>query len=275
MSIIDLKKNIEDVDLVFLDLETTGLDVIEGDAICEIGALKVRNRDIVDKFQTLVNPGKRIPHEVYLIHKISDEDVKDAPRFSDVVEATSAFLKDCVVCAYNAEFDVGFINRESHRIKFQPPELPVLDVLVMARKTVKLPRYNLEYVAKFFNVDYSSGFHRAINDSHIAFQVFLKLRDILKERNLEILEEYLSLFGMNNEIFRLKEEPKIMAIKEAISKGIYLKIRYFSYQNTIEEEKVKPINFFQEKKSFYLWCQNSKNTSFRININRIFNIEIV
>jgi DNA polymerase III epsilon subunit family exonuclease len=275
MRTMDLKKNIEDVDLVFLDLETTGLDVIEGDSICEIGALKVRNREVIDKFQTLVNPGKRIPHEVYLIHKISDDDVKDAPRFSDIVEATSTFLKDSVVCAYNAEFDIGFINHESRRIHFKSPELPVLDILTMARKTVKLPRYTLEYAAKFFNVDHSSGFHRALNDSLVAFQVFLKLHDILKERNLSILEEYLSLFGVNNEIFRSKEEPKIFAIKEAISKGIHLKIRYFSYHNTMEEEEVKPVNFFQEKKHFYLWYQNLKDQGSRINVNRIFNIEIV
>ncbi|MDD5194304.1 MAG: exonuclease domain-containing protein [Candidatus Omnitrophica bacterium] len=272
---MDLTKNIDDVDLVFLDLETTGLDVIEGDAICEIGALKTRGRKISDRFQTLINPGKHIPHEVFLIHKISDDDVKDAPHFRDIVESLKAFINDCVVCAYNAEFDIGFITHESRRIQYQLSEIPALDILSMARKTIKLPGYKLDYTARYFNVDYSTGFHRAMNDAFIAFQVFYKLRDILRSRNFDILGEYLSLFGVNNAVFRLKEEPKIIAIKEAITKGINLKIRYFSYENTMEEEEVKPINFFQEHKHFYLWCQNLKNKSFRINVNRIFEIEIV
>ena len=67
---MDLNKNIEDFDLVFLDVETTGLDVVVGDAICEIGACKVRARETIDTFETLVNPKKSVPPEAYLIHMI-------------------------------------------------------------------------------------------------------------------------------------------------------------------------------------------------------------
>ena len=272
---MDLNKNIEDFDLVFLDVETTGLDVVVGDAICEIGACKVRARETIDTFETLVNPKKSVPPEAYLIHKISDDDLKDAPYFEKIIDKLTSFLDNSVVCAYNAEFDIGFINHEARRRDLSAIELPVLDILCMARKTLKVPRYRLEYIADFFNIGYQKSLHRALHDARVASEVFFKLRDILKEKKLDMLAEYISLFGVNNAVFKSKEEPKVDAIKEAITKGTIVKIRYFSYNNTMEEEEVRPLNFFQENKNFYLWCQNVKEQGFRININRIFSIEIV
>ena len=106
---MDLNRNIEDFDLVFFDLETTGLDVNKGDAICEIGALKLHNRKIVDKFESLINPKKPIPEEAYRIHKISDADVKGAPHFEQIADRLVAFFKDSIILAYNIEFDLSFL----------------------------------------------------------------------------------------------------------------------------------------------------------------------
>ncbi|MBU2102550.1 MAG: 3'-5' exonuclease [Candidatus Omnitrophota bacterium] len=271
---MNLKRAIDDIDLVFLDLETTGLDVVEGDAICEIGALRTRGDTIVKQFQTLVNPGKSIPPQAHLIHKISDQDVKSAPSFRDVFDGVQDFLQDSIVCAYNAEFDLGFIKHQAWRENRVAVEFPAMDILSMARTTVKLTRYKLESAARFFGIDTAGGFHRAISDAQITFQVFLKLRDMLRERNLTMADDYVSLFGVNNTVFRSKEEPKIVAIKEAMSKEIYLKIRYFADENVMRTEKIRPLIFFQERNSFYLWYQGAGVESRRININRIFDIEI-
>src|SRR4030042_782282 len=107
---MDLNKPIEQYELVFLDLETTGLNAVIGDAICEIGALKTRERKITDKFHSLVNPKKNIPEEAFRVHKISDSDVKFAPPFEKIADKLIAFVRESVVCAYNVEFDMGFIN---------------------------------------------------------------------------------------------------------------------------------------------------------------------
>jgi DNA polymerase III epsilon subunit family exonuclease len=272
---MDLNKNIEDFDLVFLDVETTGLDAVEGDAICEIGACKVRARRTIETFESLVNPKKSIPPEAYLIHKISDADLKDAPYFEEIIDKLTAFLDNSVVCAYNAEFDIGFINHESRRRELPALELPAIDILCMARKTLKLPKYRLEYIADFFSIAHQKSLHRALHDARVASEVFFKLRDILKEKKVDALAEYVSLFGINNSVFRSKEEPKVNALKGAIAKGAVVKIRYFSYRSCVQEEEVKPLNFFQENKNFYLWYQDAKEQGLRININRIFNIEIV
>jgi DNA polymerase-3 subunit alpha (Gram-positive type) len=245
-----------------------------GDSICEIGAFRIRERQVVDKFHSLINPKKSIPHEAYLIHKISDNDVKDAPYLEGVAEKFLSFIKDSVVCAYNVEFDLGFLNYEFKKINMPTIELPALDVLRMARKTLRLSRYNLETIASFFNIE-CAGLHRAVADSFVAFQIFLKLKDILKEKRLERLDDFISLYGLNNNVFKLKEETKVLSIKEAMAKHSRVSIRYFSYDNIMKKEEINPINLSLENKNYYLWCQNDKEQNWRINLSHVLDIEIV
>ncbi|MFA5008240.1 MAG: 3'-5' exonuclease [Candidatus Omnitrophota bacterium] len=272
---MDLKKNIEDFNLVFFDLETTGLDAMAGDAICEIGALKVRGRENIEKFHALVNPKKPVPETAFKIHHISDEDLKDAPYFEDIIDKFIDFLKDSIVLAYNIDFDLGFINYELKQMNRELLELPAIDILCMARKTLRLPRYNLGEIVSFFNIEHSGKLHRAMDDAYVTSKVFFKLRDILKQGNLNNLEDFISLYGLNNEIFRVREEPKIYLVKKAIEDKVPLRARYFSHQNIVEKEEIKPINLSQENKNFFLWYESKLGKNIRINLNRILDIEIV
>ena len=271
---MDSKRNIEDFDLVFLDLETTGLDVITGDTICEIGAVKIKKRKVVDSFHSLVNPKRKMPSEAYLVHKISDEELKGAPYFEEVADRLLGFFSDCVICAYNVDFDMGFINYELRGINHSPLELPAIDILGMARKTLKLPKYNLSALADFFNIEIKRK-HRALEDASVASQAFFKLSDILKEKGVEKLEDFISLYGMNNDIFKAQAEPKQLCIQEAITKGEGLRMRYVSYENNLEEERVKPLNFYQENKYFYLHYENANLNNVRISLDRILRVEKV
>lgn len=272
---MDLNRNIEDFDLVFFDLETTGLDVAKGDAICEIGALKIHNRKIIDKFETLINPKRPIPKEACLIHKICDKDVQGAPFFEQIAAKLTAFFKDSIILAYNIEFDISFINHELAKIDRSLPAQPAIDILCMARKTLRIEKYNLGAVVSFFNIEHSGELHRALSDTYVASKAFFKLLDILKENKLENLADFISLYGLTNDIFKLKEEPKVSLIKEAIANRRTLKTRYFSYRNTMEQEELKPISLFQENNNFFLWCQDKAGKSWRMNANRLLEIQIV
>jgi DNA polymerase III epsilon subunit family exonuclease len=272
---MDLNRDIEDFNLVFFDLETTGLDAVKGDCICEIGALKWHKRKIIDKFHTLINPQRPIPQEAYLIHKIADKDVCGAPTFGNIADNFIAFLKDSILLAYNIEFDLSFINYELSKIGRSIPELPTIDILCMARKTLSLEKYNLGAVASFFNIEDTGKLHRALNDSFAAAWIFFKLRGILKENKLNNLGDFVSLYGLTNNIFKSKEGPKVALIKEAMAKQLFLRVRYFSYRNTMEEEEIKPISFSQENNNHFLWCSSKSNKSWRININRFLDMKIV
>jgi len=270
---MDLTKNIEDFDLVVFDLETTGLDVVTGDSICEIGAFKVRKRKIIDKFHNLINPNRNMPTRAYDIHKISEEELKDAPYFEDIADNFVSFLGESIICAYNVKFDVGFINNHLKKSNRPPLELPAVDILSMARDVLKLTRYNLETTAKFFNIDCSQGLHRALGDASIALQVFVKLLDIFKDKRIEKVDEFVSLYGLSNEIFRLKEEEKTLFLNVAIEKKEALGIKYFSSENTLEEEEVLPLRILQEGRYFYLLFQGKKENSSRIKLSRILKVK--
>ena len=271
---MDLTKNIEDFNLVFLDLETTGLDVVTGDSLCEVGAFKVREGKIIDEFYSLVNPGKNMPPQAYKIHKISDQELKGAPYFEEIADKLIAFLNGCVVCAYNVGFDVGFINYQLRKMGRLPPELPAIDILSMARGLLKLHRYNLETTAKFLNIDCGQGMHRALSDAMVAYKIFLKLNNILKEKGIKKLDEFVSLYGLVNEIFKPKEGRKILLLEEAVDNKAILEIRYFSSSNAIEEEKILPLRVSQQDKRPYLLYQGGDKGSSHLELNRILNIRV-
>ncbi|MBP7087817.1 MAG: 3'-5' exoribonuclease [Candidatus Omnitrophica bacterium] len=269
---MDLFKDIEEYDLVFIDLETTGLDVITGDAICEIGAFKIKNRKVIGKFHSLVNPGKPVPKEAYQVHKISDEDLKNAPYFKDIATKLIAFLADSVLCAYNISFDLGFINYQLKKIEYSPLDLPAIDILAMARDILKLTRYDLATTAKYFNISIEGILHRALNDANLACRVFFKLQDILKEKKVNQLGQILSLYGFANDIFKVAEDRKTTLLQDAIQKVTTLKIRFFSPNNTIEEEDIIPLRILQDNKYYYLLYQKSKTETLRIKLNRILEV---
>ncbi|MFA7677179.1 MAG: 3'-5' exonuclease [Candidatus Omnitrophota bacterium] len=269
---MDLNENIEDFDLVFLDLETTGLDVVMGDAICEVGAVKMKNRQSIQTFHSLVNPGKLMPKEAYQVHKISDEELKGAPSFKEVADSLIEFLKGCVVCAYNVSFDVGFINHYLKKNDYQALDIPAVDILLMARGLLELPRYNLESVARYFNLDCSSGFHRAIDDSIFAAKVFYEIIDIFKQKGVVKLKEFISLFGFDNDIYRAQENKKVDILRRVIDSEGVIKARYFSSTRKVEESMLKPLQVTQEKKGFYLCYQDKDSKTLRINLRQILNL---
>ena len=272
---MDLERNIEDSDLVVFDLETTGLDVVTGDSICEVGALKVRGRKIIDKFHSLVNPKRSMPHQAYDVHKISEEELKDAPYFEEIADKLISFLDGCVVYAYNIKFDMGFINHQLKKLNRLPLEIPAVDILAMSRDILKLPRYNLEVAAKSLDIDCSQGLHRALGDASIAYEVLLKLIDIFKEKGIEKLSEVLSLYGLNNEVLKSKEDQKMFFLKEAVDKGTVLEIRYFSSANTLEEEEVLPFRVLEEDRYPYLQYQGKGEGSSSIKISRILKVKVL
>ena len=160
---------------VFFDVETTGLSA-QNEAVCEIGAVKYQDGKAIDTFQTLVNPQKPIPYQVTCIHGIGDEHVAGAPIFEETAQEFLKFIKGTIIFAYNAPFDLGFINREMQRIEKPAITNTVVDVLAMARYYLKLSKYNLSFVCGHFGID--STFHRGLEDAKATAQVFYQIEKI-------------------------------------------------------------------------------------------------
>lgn len=170
-------------DYVVFDLETTGINPQEA-RIIEISAVKVKNREIVKEFSTLVNPEIPIPLEASLVNKISNEMVKDAPKIEKAIKDFTDFIGDDILVGHNIhEFDMKFIHRdvEKHLGLFLCNDY--LDTLPMSRALLPaLKRHRLVDLAEHYGVS-SEGAHRALNDcrmNQIVYEELCKIYESLQ-----------------------------------------------------------------------------------------------
>lgn len=168
---------------VVFDIETTGLKAA-ADEITEIGAVKIENGKITDRFSQLINPGRPIPPRITELTGITDEMVADRPSIEEVLPKFLEFCTDCVVVAHNAGFDTGFIRQKSARcgLKFNNK---IVDTLRLSRELFpENAKHTLDAVAKRLDVSLENH-HRAVDDAEATAEIFLKFMQIIKERNRE------------------------------------------------------------------------------------------
>ncbi|MED4973686.1 3'-5' exonuclease [Geobacillus kaustophilus NBRC 102445] len=149
-------------DYVVLDFETTGLSP-EKDAIIQIAAIRFRNHEPIEQFVSFVNPERPIPSKITDITGITDEDVKDAPTIEEIFPDFIQFLKDDVLIAHNAPFDIKFLLSNVQRLRMEKPQNLVIDTLSLARKYIaETPNHQLETLKQWLQLDLSS--HHALDD---------------------------------------------------------------------------------------------------------------
>lgn len=174
-----LTRPIDAINLVVLDVETTGLDPLRGDRICEIGAIKWHGEKEVARFHTMINPERSIPPEAFAVNRITQEMIRDAPLVAEVLPAFCAFIQESVLAAYNARFDLGFLHAEMARSGIPAPALPVIDVLCLARRHLSLPRYPLWNVARALGIKENQT-HRALADVELTSRILWMFLSDLK-----------------------------------------------------------------------------------------------
>lgn len=161
---------------VVFDFETTGLEVINGDKIVEIGAVKIKDGKIVEKFSALINPEMKIPVDSIKIHGIHDSDVKDSPTYDKMIPDFYKFTRGAILSGYNVSFDYGFLNHFGKLCGYNFDN-PLLDIYKIAQKNIKgLKKYKLKPVAEHLGVALDNA-HRAVYDTIATAEVFLKLAD--------------------------------------------------------------------------------------------------
>lgn len=160
--------------IVVFDLETTGLNV-ESDQITEIGAVKIDNGNIIERFSTFVKPTKRIPYDVTKLTGITNEMVENAPPVEFVIRDFFNFAEGCVLCGHNIiNFDLPIIKREAMAIGLSFDN-EIIDTYNEARiARLKTTSFKLSTVTKLLGVSLE-GAHRAWNDAFATAQVLLKL----------------------------------------------------------------------------------------------------
>ncbi len=180
------EQSLDDTYIVF-DIETTGFSSIR-DRIIEIGAVKVVNGEIVDRFSTFVNPERPIPFEITGLTGITDEMVMGAPAIGTVLPQFLEFAGDGVLVAHNAGFDVGFIEQNCREQGLNDRFIYV-DTVALARVLLPtLSKYKLNIVAKALNISLENH-HRAVDDAGATAEIFVKFVEMLKKDQVTTLKE--------------------------------------------------------------------------------------
>jgi DNA polymerase-3 subunit epsilon len=164
---------------VVLDTETTGLEPSAGHRIIEIGCIEIINRRVTNNhWHHYIQPDREVDEGAFAVHGISNEFLRDKPRFADLADDFLDYIRGAELIIHNAPFDVGFLNHELALLGDDQPRIAdicgVLDTLVMARQRHPGQKNNLDALCKRYEIDNSARtLHGALLDSEILAEVYL------------------------------------------------------------------------------------------------------
>ena len=165
---------------VFLDTETTGLFAEQGDRVIEIGCVELVNRKLTgNKLHLYVNPERDSHEEALKVHGISNEFLRDKPKFAQVADEVLAFIQGAELIIHNAPFDIGFLNRELSFLGKPPLHTcvdGVIDTLLMAKEMFPGKRNSLDALCARLEVDNSGRqLHGALLDAELLAEVYINM----------------------------------------------------------------------------------------------------
>ncbi|CEO32310.1 PolC-type DNA polymerase III [Paraclostridium sordellii] len=180
------RKGLDQTFVVF-DIETTGFSNTN-DKITEIGAVKIENFKVVDRFSELVNPEVDISYKIQELTGITNDLVSDKPTIEEILPKFLEFVRDSVLVAHNAEFDMGFISQKSREQGLEFKNKSV-DTLTLARVLLPhLKRHRLNVIAKDLGIPLLNH-HRAVDDAEATAHIFIKFLEMLKKQGVEVLSD--------------------------------------------------------------------------------------
>jgi DNA polymerase-3 subunit epsilon len=184
---------LEEAEFVVFDLETTGLSA-QTCRICELGAVRVRALELVDSFQSLVDPGVPLPQPVARLTGLQERDLRGAPPVGTVVARFLYFAGDAPLAAHNARFDQRFLERQLRRRESRRLAEPPLCTAALARRLLagRLRRVSLSSLAQFFGVA-TTPCHRALPDAEATAQVLIRLIGLAQELGARRVSELRTL----------------------------------------------------------------------------------
>ena len=176
---------------VIFDLETTGLYPNSGDSIIEIGAVKISNGNIIDRYDELICPEKELSEEIINITGINNDMLKDKKSEEYVVKHFMNWVGDLPMVAHNARFDISFMDQAYSKYNLGTLNNIVIDTLGLSRYLESKERYhNLATLVKRYNIPWDENkHHRADYDSEGTALIFLKMLNKLELNNFKTLKD--------------------------------------------------------------------------------------
>lgn len=181
-----------DTEYCVFDLETTGISHIT-EKITEIGIIKIKNGEVIDTFETFVNPEKPIPEEVVNVTHITDDMVKNSPTIDKIMPKVLEFMGDSVLVAHNADFDIGYMKYNCEQLGL-PFNNTHIDTLRLAKAIFpEFSRYKLGFIADKLGIKVDVA-HRALDDVKTLVAVFKEMIERAKDRNAKTIDDFDNVF---------------------------------------------------------------------------------
>ena len=222
---------------VVFDIETTGLSV-QNCKITEIGAVKIKNGEVLGRFNTFVDPEIPIPADIVELTGITDEMVKGAPKYPEALKAFFDFIGNDptketqpLLIAHNANFDIGFIRHFAKEAGL-PFENPYLDTLALSRYiNPDLNKHTLDAIANAYNLG-DFNHHRACDDAEMLAHIFFRMIDIMEKSDLRDWRMLQQEMAEKTDPLKLKPYHQIILVKNKIGlKNLYklISMSYLDY----------------------------------------------
>ena len=190
------RKLADDTYVVF-DVETTGLSAVY-DTIIELAAVKIKNGEIIDRFESFANPHKPLSATIINLTSITDDMLQDAPEVEAVLKRFHRWTEDAIFVAHNASFDMGFLNAGYKKVGLEKATNPVIDTLELGRLLYpELKNHRLNTLAKKLDVELTQH-HRAIYDAEATGYIFLKMLRDAAEKEIEYHDQLNDHMGQGN-----------------------------------------------------------------------------
>jgi DNA polymerase-3 subunit epsilon len=166
--------------VIVIDFETTGLSPSMGDRTIEVGAVLLHNNEIIDRFQSLMNPGMKISGFIESFTGITNKMLSTAPSIPEVMNRLKVFLADHPLVAHNAAFDSRFLDAEFARIKHQRKNQFACSLLAARRIYPEAQNHKLATLVKYHNLKTDGIHHRALADAEMTAHLWIKMSSDIK-----------------------------------------------------------------------------------------------
>ncbi len=248
----DPNQNLNQTSFAVFDVETTGLSPAYGHRVCEIACLRVVDGIESGRFESLVDPQRRVSAGAFRVNRITAEMLAGAPAFEDVAPSLLELMEGAVLVAHNAPFDLGFLAGELEIAGLPPPEGPVVDTLTLSRRAYSFARNSLAAVAVSLEVEAGQA-HRAMGDVWTTSQVLERLLwDLERRWGVTTLSELLAFQGGTIPYPLPSAVPLPPTIADALDSRGRVRMRYVDARGKETERSVRPLRVHERRGHLYL-----------------------
>lgn len=239
------KTTLKDTYIVF-DIETTGFSYCN-DTIIEIGAVKITDGVVIDRFSQLIDPGRSLPPVITELTHITDEMLKGMPKLDTVLPEFMAFVDGAPVVAHNATFDCSFIRHYCKEMGL-PFDSLILDTLALSRMLLTdIKKHNLKAVTKYLKIALNDH-HRAVADAEATSRVLIKFFEMLEEKGVFTLEE-INSYARLNFSYQMRDMSHVIILTktQAGLKNLYEMVSHSNLQTFYRKPRI-PKSLLIEKR---------------------------